>query len=508
MSNKRLATNLTANIFSFFIGASITFILTPWLVLHIGKEAYGFYPLANNIIVYINLLVIPLNSMAARFIMVEVIKNNIEKTNEYFNSVIIGNVIIIVVLCIPALLFVANIKYFLTVPEDLLLDIQLLFSSIILTFFVTMVGGVFNISTLAVNRIDLRSYQEIIQNISKAILFVFFFTFLRPFIWYVGVVNLIVSVLGLFIAVYFTKKLIPQIVLTYKYFKIKAVTQLLGSGIWNSFTQLSIVLLTGLDLILANLFFGVTAAGSYAIAQTIPLFISSFITIVVGVFMPRLAYNYSNSNIEGIVSEVKFSGKILTVLVGLPIAGFIIFGEAFYSLWLPMEDSRDLWLISSIIFAPFLVSAPINVLFNVNTVLNKVKIPAIVLFITGILNIGMVLTLINYTNLGLLSLPISSSLLAIARNLIFTPVYTARCLNVKWQTFYNLIFKGIINTVMIVIFYWIVDRFIVINSWASFVMTCLICGFTGVLFSLYITLDKKEKNNLMNYFYGKIGKGV
>ena len=38
---------------SLFISIGVSFILTPFLIEHIGKEAYGFFPLANNFVTYI-----------------------------------------------------------------------------------------------------------------------------------------------------------------------------------------------------------------------------------------------------------------------------------------------------------------------------------------------------------------------------------------------------------------------------------------------------------------------
>ena len=97
---KQLIINLIANLMSFSISIGVSFILTPFLIEHIGKEAYGFFPLANNLVAYINLLVLALNSMAARFIMLEVMKKDILQANIYFNSVLYSNVCMIIFLLI------------------------------------------------------------------------------------------------------------------------------------------------------------------------------------------------------------------------------------------------------------------------------------------------------------------------------------------------------------------------------------------------------------------------
>ena len=126
--------------------------------------------------------------------------------------------------------------------------------------------------------------------------------------------------------------------------------ELFSSGIWNSFNQLSVILLTGLDLLLANLFLGAAKAGEYSIAQTVPLFVGSLIGMLVGVFVPPLAAHYAKNDINGLVREINFSGKVLGVLISVPISGFIVFGDDFYRLWVPGEDASYLHLLSIIIW--------------------------------------------------------------------------------------------------------------------------------------------------------------
>ena len=76
MGNRRLAINLIANTISYGTTAVIAFFLTPYLVSTIGKEAYSFYPLANNFVNYMSVVTISLNSMASRFITIEIVKDN------------------------------------------------------------------------------------------------------------------------------------------------------------------------------------------------------------------------------------------------------------------------------------------------------------------------------------------------------------------------------------------------------------------------------------------------
>ena len=110
-------------------------------------------------------------------------------------------------------------------------EIQILFSLIFLTFLISVLGSVFSVATLAMNRIDLRPYQkEIIQSGLKAALFLILFSMFTPSIFYVGIVSLSVSVIGTFISIYVGKRKLPNLSISLSYFKTKAVKELLSSG--------------------------------------------------------------------------------------------------------------------------------------------------------------------------------------------------------------------------------------------------------------------------------------
>ncbi|MBY0124245.1 oligosaccharide flippase family protein [Bacillus sp. S/N-304-OC-R1] len=497
MNNKKqLSINLIANIMSFTISIGVSFLLTPFLIKHIGKEAYGFFPLANNFVTYINLLVIALNSMAARFIMLEVMKNDIEKANIYFNSVFYSNVIMIIFLVIPLSLIILFMDRFLNVPAALHSEVQLLFSLVFLTFLISVLGSVFHVATVATNRLDLRSYQDMIQSGIKGTLFIFLFAIFLPSIIYVGIVILSVSVIGNTISIYLTKRLLPKLRLSIVYFNKKAIKELLSSGVWGSFNHLSVILLTGLDLLLANIFYGAAKAGEYSIAQTVPIFIASLIGMLVGVFIPPLATRYANNDNDGFIQEINFSSKVLGVLISVPISGFIVFGDDFYRLWVPGEDASYLHLLSIIMMAPYLISGSINILFNVNIILNKVKVPSIMLFSTGALNVILMLILIKFTNLGLLAISISSSTLSVIRNCLFTPIYPAKCLSVKWATFYPLIIRNVLTMTVLAGVFYLIKGLINVDQWLDLMIIAFLCGIAGYMISIVISLDKKELKKL------------
>lgn len=55
----------------------ISFLLTPYIIDTVGKEAYGFVGIANNFVSYAKLITLALNALAMRFITIKIHENNI-----------------------------------------------------------------------------------------------------------------------------------------------------------------------------------------------------------------------------------------------------------------------------------------------------------------------------------------------------------------------------------------------------------------------------------------------
>ena len=71
-NNKQIAKNLIFNSTSFAINFIMSFAFTPYLIRTVGKEAYSFFPLINNMIGYTSIITTAVGSMAGRFITMRI----------------------------------------------------------------------------------------------------------------------------------------------------------------------------------------------------------------------------------------------------------------------------------------------------------------------------------------------------------------------------------------------------------------------------------------------------
>lgn len=278
-NNRTVALNMIANVLSFGVSLIISFFLTPYITKNVGTEAYGLVGLANSFINYINVITAALNSMASRFIIIELHKKNTKKANIYYSSVLIANTIFAFVLLLPAIWLIINIKI-LNISPDFLFDARMTFSIIFINFIVSLLGAFLGIVLYAKNILWKGSFRTLESNILRVFLIVVFFILFGTKIYYVVLATLVSGLYCYAFNYYYTKKYTPELRVRKKYFSFSAIKELAAAGIWNSITKLSQILLDGLDLLLSNLFINGLMTGNVSIAKTIPSLYTSLSVMI------------------------------------------------------------------------------------------------------------------------------------------------------------------------------------------------------------------------------------
>lgn len=497
-TNKQLTINLIANIISYSTNIIISFFLTPYLIKVLGKETYSFYPMANNFVTYMSIITVALNSMASRFITIEISKNNIHKANIYFSSVFYSNIIMSIVLLIPMCLIVLFLDSIVNIPFDLVCTIKILFSLVFISMLINIITSVFSVAVFAKNRIDLRSLGDIFQSLLKVSLYLILFFCFKPTIIYVGIVSVILSITYFIIHSFYTRKLMPEMHISFAYFDLSAIKEILLSGVWNSVYQIGSSLMFSLAILYCNVLVSPAAGGEYSIIQTIPNFINGVISMLSAVFLPVITQTYATKSIDSVIYEIKKSQKVMGMITNIPIAVFIAVGVEFYQLWVPGENSIRLHILSVLTIVHLIIIGVSWTLSNLNTVLNKVKIPSLYMILSGILNFIMVLFLTRKTNLGIYAIPLSSCFILLIWAGVFIPVYPCIVLNISKRTFYPSIIKAIISSIIIFLFTLFIKNYISIYSWLTLFVVCFIGGIFGLFINFIIVFSNKEKKVFLN----------
>lgn len=507
MSRKQLTINMFANIVAFIISTAISFVLSPYIINNVGKEAYGFIGLANNFVQYASLISVALNSMGGRFISIKIHQDDIEGANQYFNSILISNIIIAIIMIIPSIGVVLFIDKIIDVPNKILFDTQLLWAFIFLDFIINLVSSTLGVATFSKNRLDLSSKLNIKANILKALILISIFMIFKPSVWYIGFANICCSIFIFIINIKYTKMLLPTIKVNKKYFDVSAIKEVVSSGIWNSFSRIANILSNGLDLLISNVFIGASAMGTLSISKIIPGIVLTISGVLSNVFAPNFMKFYARGDNEGLKKELIISMKFLGGVMSIPLACFFAYGKVFYSMWVPNENSQLLYLLSLAAGIDLLLATSVETLYNVFTITNKVKVNSIFNFICSLLTATIVFLLINIVDSPIIKLFVIagvSTIFGIIRNTIFLPLYSSKILNLPWYTFYIPIIKNIISTFVLSIISIILLKLINMESFIDLIILGIITATVGLISNFFIVLSKKERSIFKDIINNKV----
>ena len=505
MSNKQLTKNLIFNSISFLLNFIISFFFTPYLIRVVGKEAYSFFPLVNNIINYSSIITVAVGSMVGRLITMSIYKGDIKSANGFFNSVWIANVFLSVIFSLISILGIVYISKILTIPNSLIYEVQILFGFTSISLILGLITGLFGIGSFVKNRIDMQASRQAVSSIIRVVCIVLLFWLFKPSIVYMSLSALIASVFNVYFNISLKNKLLPE--LTFfptKYFKWDYLKITIFSGIWNSINQLSNVLLQQFDLLITNIFIGVAATGDYSIAKTAPTLILNFLAMLSGTFAPHFNILYAKGKIKELINEVKKSMMLISLLIGIPIGFLLVYSQEFYQLWMPEQDSNILYWLTFITILPMICGGSVNPIFGIFSTTNKLRTPSIVLLVAGILNTVIILILLKTTDLGIWSIPFVGAIQSILRNTLFTTMYGAHCLNQKLTIFFPTLFKGIIGMCIVMVVGIVLKSFYSISNWGDFFISLTFIAFTSLLINSFIILAKHDRKVLYNLILAKV----
>lgn len=479
----------------------IGFWLSPFVVENIGVEANGFVNLANNFVTYASLIVTALNSMAARFITIEYVKKDYYKANLYYNSVFWGNLIIVLVLLPPVLFLVGCLDKFVNIPPDLVFDVKLLFAFIFFNFFLQTGMPNWDCGAFISNRLDRRFIPSMFLAVLRCILLFSLMSLLEPKVWYVGAVSSIICILTLAVGWFNTTKLTPHLHIYLKRKKIlcswSAIKELVGSGIWNSISSIGSMLLSGLDLLIANLFIGPTEMGILSLGKMLPSYIQNLYNSIFNAFAPEIIINYASGDMDKMVHDLKRTMKIETAFLLIPLAGLIVLSKDFFKLWVPSQNAGLLAAVAILSSLEFVFTSGSRVLNCVFSTVNKVRPNSIMIILSGVISTITVFILLKTTNLGILAIAGTSAIVLILKEQFYTIPFASKYLGVKPWQFYCQELQCFFTTIVLCAVGSVVRIILDVNSWIDFIFVAAIMGVLFVLINFFILLNKEERKLLM-----------
>ena len=435
---RRTWVNIVTGLGATVVGFAVSFFLSPFIVRHLGAEANGFAQLANNFVMYATLVTVAFNSMASRFVTVAYHRGDLTAARQYYSSVFVANLVMILIFLPPAVGVVTFLPRLVAIETADLLDVRILFACVFLNFFLSLVSSLYSLALFVKNKIYIGNVIGAVRTVLNALALFAVFSLLPARIFYVTALAAAWTFALVPVSVALQRRLLPEVSFRPADFSLGAVKRLFLSGIWNTVNQCGHLLNTGLDVLLANLFVSPFAMGLVAISKTVPTGIITLASTLNQNCAPSIIQTWATGDRAAILRELRGCMKISSVLVTIPIVVFCVFGHRFYSLWQPTLDATTLTVLSVLGLVQFIPVAGTQTLYNVFTATNKLKVNSISFLANGVLNVICVFAALAWrADLGIYFIVGVSSALTIVRSLVVTVPYTAHLLGLRWYEFFK-----------------------------------------------------------------------
>jgi O-antigen/teichoic acid export membrane protein len=257
-------------------------------------------------------------------------------------------------------------------------------------------------------------------------------------------------------------------------------------------------LTSGLDLLIANIFIDAKAMGILAIVKVMPGFVSTLNYTIANVFTPSLIIDYAHSDTKEIVHTISQSAKLISVICTIPLAFLFVFGEEFYRLWQPTQDAKLLFILSTITIFGRVFFSGMQPLFNVFTVVNRVKENSLVTIVNGAIITLVTLVLVKYTDLGIYAVAGVSVFFCFLKNVLFVVPYSAKYLGLNKFAFMNTLTPSVLCTALLCVLGYVMKFFLPVDNWLHLIVAAVIFGVVGLAVSAYAVLSSSERQVLLS----------
>lgn len=430
---KQLPKNAIAAVISFLTYTVSAFWLTPYLYQHIGAAAYGLVPIAGLFTQFVAIITDQVSGAVNRFLTIEIQKTD-GNPNIIFNS---SFTLYLLLILIQLPLFVVGLIFadkLVAIPPELKTDALLLLGFSAGSFLINLLAAVFGVSLYSKNRLDIGNYMVLTRLILRLVLIFACFTLFGGKLRYIGIIDFALTVMIFVVHVFMWRKFTPELVINFKYVHWKVLGPVFHMSVWTLLNQLGALLYQRTDIFILYRFVSPVIAGQYAAILVVANFIRQIASLGNGQLGPVTMAYWARQELDELRKLLTYSVKIFSFGLAIPIALLCVNSGYILPMWLG-GDFEGVSLLFTVMTVHLCINTAVLPLFHLFTASNSVKLPALVTFLMGILNVIVSYLLGVTAGLGAMGVALATALVLSMKNALFTPIYAAHILRIRPRTF-------------------------------------------------------------------------
>ncbi len=479
-----------------------TLLLTPFIIRTLGQAEYGVYKLSAAITAYLLLLDLGVGNAIIRYIAKYRVNGEKEQSEKflgvatvYYSAIailsIIGGIILIYI-------FPKMFAKGLTIDEIKLG--QKLLAVTVINIAVTLGTAAYNNVIIAYERFAVSKGASIIQLILRMLLTVIM---LKLGFGSIGIVtvNLIMTVIcrGFFVVyVLFKIKLLPK----FKGIDVGFVKEIVMYSSLILLQMIATQLNSSVDQVLIGSLVVSSSVilGVYGVGSQITQYFQSIGSAFTGVLMPGIvSLVESGANAKTLTDEMIRIGRIIFIVLGIILAGFLICGREFVVLWAG-EDNIDAYIVAAILMTAYMFILIESIGTQILWAMNQHKELSVLKIIIVLLNILLTIMLIKWK--PLLGATIGTFISLMLGDIVVMNIIFYKKMKINLGYYYKSLMKGILPCLLISSLCGLgINRFFTSCGWLGFfikvLIMCLVYAFCLIMYG-FNSYEKKLMHSMFN----------
>ena len=331
----------------------------------------------------------------------------------------------------------------------------------------------------------------------QVVFIILFFTFARVSVSYVGLAYLLASMVYLILSVVVAHRISPEIWIGRGLFDRARFREMTSVSGWALVNSLGNLLFIQASLLLVNVLMGAEQGGLFGVMVMVVSAVSALMDTLATVFTPTVYRLYSEGRIEDMNRMVILAVKVVGVVMAMPIAFLAVFSDQILTLWVGPEYTS---LSETVLIAmvAMLCIGSITPSYPLTMVHLKIKVPGLMTFMFGALNVVLAVAVMEFTDLGLEGVMAVWALTMILKNVVFNTRYAEKVSGMDGHQILRSMMTGYLVAVVLWIVYSVISAVIHLpDSWMVMIFAGVVLLGVHSLFILRFVFRDGERDMIM-----------
>ena len=490
-SINKLLRNVFANQLGFLVSVAVTFFLSPFVVNSLGGTRYGIWSLIVSLTGNYGLLAFGVQGALTRYMAHAAATDDRERVNGYFNtalSFLLGSATLTIVIGLVIVVFINTIF---VVPIDMVEEAR---SACVLVTFsaaVTFTFAAFDSVLIAHQQFQFTNVVGIFTTLIRAGVTVWLLKRGYGIVALAALGTGLTLFNGLIVAVV-SKRIYSWLRLSLSLARRSYFKDLADYG-YKSFTiGVAVALVYQCDLLIIGIYLPPEEITTYSLAATLITYLIQFISAIAFTLGPYITELHAKKKYDDLRVFIIKGSCLLYMLGGLIVAGCLVFGEYFFTLWVGPKYSNSAIILSILVIPQFFATGA-RMGGSLLVGMAKIGPLAIAALSEGVSNIILSFILVRY--LGIIGVAVGTFVPILVNNGLWLPLYISRIININPIIYFmRVILPGLGVGIITVTSGLFARELMQPNTWIFFIINIFIvtfCSITASFFIFKINFKKK-----------------